>query len=391
MVAIQDAFRKERPQGPATVLAIGTANPPNMIEQSTYPDYYFRVTNSEHKQDLKNKFRRICERSTVKKRYTYLTEDILKENPNMCIYKAPSTDVRQEITVPAVPELGSMAAVKALEEWGRPRSEITHLVFCAMTGADMPGADYQLLKLLGLSHTINRTMLYSLGCYAGGTVLRIAKDNAENNKGARVLVVSSEIMTQVFRGPDEAHFDSLIGEAIFGDGAAALVVGADPNLDVEKPVFEIGLAMQALLPDSEGSVEGHFGHAGLTFHLQNKLPHVVAKNIEKSLKQVFEPLGVSDWNELFYIVHPGGPAILDKTEEELKLTPGKMRTTRQVLSEYGNMSSATVLFIMDEMRKRSAEEGKGSTGEGHELGVLLGFGPGLTMELVLLRSVSLLA
>ena len=60
MVAIQDAFRKERPQGPATVLAIGTANPPNMIEQSTYPDYYFRVTNSEHKQDLKNKFRRIC-------------------------------------------------------------------------------------------------------------------------------------------------------------------------------------------------------------------------------------------------------------------------------------------------------------------------------------------
>ncbi|XP_039123236.1 chalcone synthase 2-like [Dioscorea cayenensis subsp. rotundata] len=391
MVAIQDVFRKERPQGPATILAIGTANPPNVIDQSTYPDYYFRVTNSEHKQDLKNKFRRICERSTVKKRYTYLTEDILKENPNMCIYKAPSTDVRQEITVSAVPELASMAAVKALEEWGRPSSEITHLVFCAMTGADMPGADYQLLKLLGLSHTINRTMLYSLGCYAGGTVLRIAKDIAENNKGARVLVVSSEIMTQVFRGPDEAHFDSLIGEAIFGDGAAALVVGADPIMDVEKPVFEIGFAMQAVLPDSEGSVEGHYGYAGLTFHLQNKLPHVVAKNIEKSLKQVFEPVGVTDWNELFYIVHPGGPAILDKTEEELKLSQGKLRTTRQVLSEYGNMSSATVLFIMDEMRKRSVEEGKGSTGEGHELGVLLGFGPGLTMELVVLRSVSLLA
>lgn len=334
----------------------------------------------------------VGERSTVKKRYTYLTEDILKENPNMCIYKAPSTDVRQEITVSAVPELASMAAIKALEEWGRPSSEITHLVFCAMTGADMPGADYQLLKLLGLSHTINRTMLYSLGCYAGGTVLRIAKDIAENNKGARVLVVSSEIMTQVFRGPDEAHFDSLIGEAIFGDGAAALVVGADPIMDVEKPVFEIGFAMQAVLPDSEGSVEGHYGYAGLTFHLQNKLPHVVAKNIEKSLKQVFEPVvGVTDWNELFYIVHPGGRAILDKTEEELKLAPGKLRTTRQVLSEYGNMSSATVLFIMDEMRKRSVEEGKGSTGEGHELGVLLGFGPGLTMELVVLRSVSLLA
>ncbi|KAJ0989101.1 hypothetical protein J5N97_007457 [Dioscorea zingiberensis] len=387
MVGIDANLKKERAQGPATVLALGTANPPNIIEQSTYPDYYFRVTNSEHKQDLKNKFRRVCEKSTVKKRYTYLTEDILKENPNMCAFKAPSLDARQDITVKAVPELGSMAALKALEEWGRPRSEITHLVFCAMTGADMPGADYQLLKLLGLSHTISRIMFYSLGCYAGGTVLRMAKDLAENNKDARVLVVCSEVMAHVFRGPDEAHFDSLIGEAIFGDGAAALIVGADPIQGVEKPVFEIVSAVQALLPDSEGSVEGHFIQAGLTFHLQSKLPKVVAMNLEKSLKQAFEPLGVSDWDELFYIVHPGGPAILDKTEEELKLTPGKLRATRHVLSEYGNMSSATVLFIMDEMRKRSAEEGKGSTGEGRELGVLFGFGPGLTMEMVVLRSV----
>ncbi|KAJ0962820.1 hypothetical protein J5N97_027942 [Dioscorea zingiberensis] len=386
---VQHFRRTERSDGLATVLSIGTANPPNVIEQSTFPDYYFRVTNSEHKVELKEKFRRVCGRTTVKKRYTHVTEEVLKKNPNMIPYNAPSLDARQDLVITAVPKLGKEAAEKALGEWGRPRSEITHLIFNAMVGVDMPGADYQLLKLLGLSSTVKRTMFYHLGCYAGGTVLRLAKDLAENNKGARVLVVCAEIMALTFRGPDEAHFDNLIGQAIFGDGAAALVVGADPVEDVEKPVFELALASQVVLPDSEGAVEGHLIEAGLTFHLLNKLPNIVAKNLEMSLAEVFEPLGISDWDDLFYIVHPGGPAILDKAEEQLKLKPGKLRATRHVLSEYGNMSSATVLFIMDEVRRRSAEEKKGTTGEGREWGVLFGLGPGLTMEMVVLRSVPL--
>ncbi|KAM0932954.1 putative chalcone synthase [Dioscorea sansibarensis] len=389
MVGIQNFRRTERSDGLANVLAIGTANPPNIIEQSTFADYYFRVTNSEHKVELKEKFRRVCARTTVKKRYTYVTEEVLKKNPNMIPYNAPSLDVRQEIVISAVPKLGKEAAEKALDEWGRPRSEITHLIFCAMVGVEMPGADYQLLNLLNLEPNVKRSMFYQLGCYAGGTVLRLAKDIAENNKNARILVVCAEVMALTFRGPDEAHFDNLIGQAIFGDGAAALVIGADPTENVEKPVFELASASQVVLPDSDGAVEGHLIESGLTFHLLNKLPNIVAKNLEMSLAEVFEPLGISDWDELFYIVHPGGPAILDKAEEQLKLKEGKLRATRHVLSEFGNMSSATVLFIMDEMRRRSAEEKKGTTGEGREWGVLFGLGPGLTMEMVTLRSVAL--
>ncbi|XP_010264138.1 PREDICTED: chalcone synthase G-like [Nelumbo nucifera] len=238
MVTVEDIRKAQRAEGPATVMAIGTATPPNCVDQSTYPDYYFRITNSEHKTELKEKFKRMCEKSMIKKRYMHLTEEILKENPNVCAYMAPSLDARQDMVVVEVPKLGKEAATKAIKEWGQPKSKITHLVFCTTSGVDMPGADYQLTKLLGLRPSVKRLMMYQQGCFAGGTVLRL------------------------------------------------------------------------------------------------------------------------------------------------------LRATRHILSEYGNMSSACVLFILDEMRKKSIEDGLKTTGEGLEWGVLFGFGPGLTVETVVLHSIA---
>ncbi|GFY81442.1 chalcone and stilbene synthase family protein [Actinidia rufa] len=387
MVTVEEVRRAQRAEGPATVMAIGTSTPPNCVDQSEYPDYYFRITNSEHKTELKEKFKRMCEKSMIKKRYMYLTEEILKENPSVCAYMAPSLDARQDMVVVEVPKLGKEAAQKAIKEWGQPKSKITHLVFCTTSGVDMPGADYQLTKLLGLRPSVKRLMMYQQGCFAGGTVLRLAKDLAENNKGARVLVVCSEITAVTFRGPSDTHLDSLVGQALFGDGAAAVIVGADPT-EVEKPLFELVSAAQTILPDSDGAIDGHLREVGLTFHLLKDVPGLISKNIEKSLVEAFKPLGISDWNSLFWIAHPGGPAILDQVELKLALKPEKLRATRHVLSEYGNMSSACVLFILDEMRKKSAEDGHKTTGEGLEWGVLFGFGPGLTVETVVLHSLT---
>ncbi|KAJ6705026.1 HYDROXYMETHYLGLUTARYL-COA SYNTHASE [Salix purpurea] len=177
----------------------------------------------------------------------------------------------------------------------------------------MPGADYQLTKLLGLRPSVKRFMMYQQGCFAGGTVLRLAKDLAENNKGARVLVVCSEITAVTFRG-------------------------SDPVIGVEKPLFELVSAAQTILPDSDGAIDGHLREVGLTFHLLKDVPGLISKNVEA----------------------------------KLALKPEKLRATRHVLSEYGNMSSACVLFILDEMRKKSVEDGLESTGEGLEWGVLFG-------------------
>ncbi|RZB91086.1 Chalcone synthase 6 [Glycine soja] len=328
MVSVEEIRKAQRAEGPATVMAIGTATPPNCVDQSTYPDYYFRITNSDHMNELKEKFKRMCDKSMIKKRYMYLNEEILKENPSVCAYMAPSLDARQDMVVVEVPKLGKEAATKAIKEW---------------------------------AHKTARTLSLRQALH--------------------------EITAVTFRGPSDTHLDSLVGQALFGDGAAAIIVGSDP-LPAEKPLFELVWTAETILPDSEGAIDGHLREVGLTFHLLKDVPGLISKNIQKALVEAFQPLGIDDYNSIFWIAHPGGPAILDQVEAKLGLKPEKMEATRHVLSEYGNMSSACVLFILDQMRKKSIENGLGTTGEGLEWGVLFGFGPGLTVETVVLRSVT---
>nr|XP_004239898.1 chalcone synthase B [Solanum lycopersicum] len=376
----------ERAEGPAKILAIGTATPFHWVDQTSYPDYYFKVTNNEHLVDLKEKFRRICSRTMIRKRHMLLTEEILKKNPNLCSYNGPSLDIRQDILVSEIPKLGKEAALRAIDEWAQPKSNITHLVFCTRSGVDMPGADYQLINLLGLSPSVQRFMMYQQGCFAGGTMLRLAKDLAENNKGARVLVVCAESSAIGFRGPSEAYPDNLIAQALFGDGAVAVIIGSDPKMGLERPVFEIVSAGQTFVPNGDCHLALHLREMGLTFHCTRDVPPAIAKNVESCLIKAFEPLGISDWNSVFWILHPGGNAIVDQVENILGLEPDRLRATRNILREYGNLSSACVLFILDEIRKKSARDGLKTTGDGLDLGVLLSFGPGLTIETVVLRS-----
>ncbi|KAL7211525.1 hypothetical protein ACSBR2_014398 [Camellia fascicularis] len=177
------------------------------------------------------------------KRYIDVTEEILKPNPNMAAQMTPSLDTCLDMEITEIPKLGVEAAIKAIKDWGQPKSSITHLVFHSSLGTVMPGLDYQLINLLVLDPFVKRFMLYHLGCYGGGTVFRLAKDLAENNNDAWVLVVCSEVMVVVLRMP---IWIFLVGHAIFGDGAAAVIVGANPNILIECLFFKI------ILPKSDG-------------------------------------------------------------------------------------------------------------------------------------------
>ncbi|KAK3043530.1 hypothetical protein RJ639_002109 [Escallonia herrerae] len=314
----------------------------------------------------------------IKKRYLYFTEEMLKENPNMCEYMAPSLDARQDMVVVEVPKLGKEAAKRAIEEWGQPKSKITHLIFCTSCGVDMPGADYQLTKLLGLHPSVKRVMMYQQGCFASAMVLRLAKDLAENNKGAHVLVVCSEITAISFRGPSDTHLDSFIGAVLFGDGVVAVIVGSDPKAEAEKPLFELMSTAQTIISIVMVLSLDTSVRLGLHSTYSRTYPG-----------EAFQPLDISYWNSLFWIAHPGGPAILDQVEEKLALKIDKLCPTRHVLSEYRNISTACVFFIMNEMRKSSAKKGLKATDEGLEWGFLLGFGPGITIDAVVLHSVSI--
>ncbi|TYH18281.1 hypothetical protein ES288_A05G257500v1 [Gossypium darwinii] len=373
----------------ATILAIGRTNPPNCFYQVDYPDFYFRVTKSKHMTQLEDKFRRICERSTIKKRYMYLTEAMLKENPNLTIYKAPSFDIRQEILVTEVPKLGMEAALKAIKEWGQPISKITHLIFCTSSGIDMPSADHKLAKLIGLKPSVQRFMIYNQGCFGGASALRLAKDLAENNASARVLIVCSEITVASFQPPSNTHLDILIGSAIFADGAAALIVGSNPIASInQRPLFQIVSASQTFIPESDDMLIGKVREMGIEYYMSRDLPKYIANNIVQCMAEAFTPFGITKWENLFYVVHPGRAAILKGIEEKLGLNKEKLKASWHVLSECGNMRSPTVIFVLNEMRKMSILEGKATTGTGLEWGVLFGFGQGLTVETIVLRSIA---
>ncbi|KAK1586712.1 hypothetical protein Q3G72_005366 [Acer saccharum] len=296
------------------------------------------------------------EKTIIKKRYMHLTEELLKENPSLGTYDAPSLDARQEMLVVEIPKLGKEVALEVIKEWGQPKSKITHLVFCTSGGVDMPGVDYQLAKIIGLNLSVKHVIVYHQGCFASGIALRLAKDLAKNNKGARVLVVCFEIMVNLFRSPCE-NLSSLVAQALFDDGVAAMIVGYDPIPKVEKPLYEMFSAGQTIVMGSDGAIHGPIRENGMSVQIGKDVSSHFANNIEGILIEAFKPLE-------------------------------KMHASRHVLAEYGNMQSACVLFILDEVRKKSAKDGLNTTGEGLEWGVLFGFGPGLTVETVVLHSLA---
>ncbi|GJN32377.1 hypothetical protein PR202_gb20883 [Eleusine coracana subsp. coracana] len=381
---VREIRRAQRADGPAAVLAIGTANPPTSMTQDEYPDYYFRVTNSEHLTELKHKLTRICKRSGIEKRHVHLNEDLLAAHPDFTDRSLPSLDARVDLSSAAVPELAASAAARAIAEWGRPAMDITHLVFSTYSGFRAPSADLRLASLLGLRPTVNRTILSLNGCSGGGRALQIAKELAENNRGARVLVACAELTLIAFYGPEEeGGLDNILGNGIFGDGSGAVIVGADPVGPVERPLFEMAFASQTTVPDTEDAITMQIMKGGLDFRVSAQVPRLLGCNIERCLIEAFEELAVrAEWNDLFYAIHPGGRAILDHIDGLLGLDAGKLAASRKVLSEFGNMSGTTVIFVLDELRRQPKDGGA------PEWGVMMAFGPGITIETIVLHAAS---
>uniref|UniRef100_M1AGG0 Chalcone synthase G n=1 Tax=Solanum tuberosum TaxID=4113 RepID=M1AGG0_SOLTU len=143
-------------------------------------------------------------------------------------------------------------------------------------------------------------------------------------------------------------------------------------MTVERPLFELVFATQNLLPDSGHAIIGNLNEAGLIAKIHKDTPMLISKNIERILVEAFQPLGISDWNSIFWVSHAGGRAILDQIELKLGLRPEKLKATRNIMRNYGNMGSVSVLFVLDEMRKTAIRAELGTTGEGIVWGVLLG-------------------
>ncbi|CAO2826762.1 unnamed protein product [Amaranthus hypochondriacus] len=373
-------YRNATP-GKATVLAIGKAFPKQLIPQSHLVEGFIRDTNC-HDQVIKEKLERLCKTTTVKTRYTVMSREILNEYPELATEGSPTIRQRLEIANPAVVEMALEASNACIQEWGRSAQDITHIIYVSSSEIRLPGGDLYLATKLGLKPDVGRVMLYFLGCYGGVTGLRVAKDIAENNPGSRVLLTTSETTILGFRPPSKDRPYDLVGAALFGDGAAAVIIGSDPDLTRESPFMELNYAVQQFLPGTHNVIDGCLTEEGINFKLGRDLPIKIENNIEDFCKKLMSKAGIKDYNDLFWAVHPGGPAILNKIETTLKLEGDKLDCSRRALMDYGNVSSNTIFYVMEYMR----DEFKSKEGGGEEWGLGLAFGPGITFEGILLRS-----
>ncbi|CAK9146212.1 unnamed protein product [Ilex paraguariensis] len=364
--------------GKAAILAMGKAFPSQLIPQECLVEGYIRDTKCNDLA-IKEKLERLCKTTTVKTRYTVMSKEILDKYPELATEGSPTIKQRLDIANQAVLEMAKEASLACIKEWGRPAEDITHIVYVSSSEIRLPGGDLYLATELGLRSDVGRVMLYFLGCYGGVTGLRVAKDIAENNPGSRVLLTTSETTILGFRPPNKARPYDLVGAALFGDGAAAVIIGSDPITKKECPFMELNYAVQQFLPGTHNVIDGRLSEEGIYFKLGRDLPQKIEDNIEEFCKKLMAKAGLKEFNDLFWAVHPGGPAILNRLENTLNLRTDKLECSRRALMDFGNVSSNTIFYVMEYMREELKRGGE-------EWGLALAFGPGITFEGILIRS-----
>ncbi|SDQ65633.1 type III polyketide synthase [Microbacterium sp. cf332] len=284
---------------------------------------------------------------------------------------SPSTGTRNDAYIALAPELSARAARDALTSASVAPGDITHVVTVSCTGMYAPGPDYRLIRDLDLPTTVERYHLGFVGCAAAVPALRAAARMCAAQPDAVVLVVCAELCTLHFRVADDP--DQILAASLFADGAAAAVVSADPARRSGR-WLDLDRFATAVTDDGERDMTWTVGDTGFDMVLTAEVPRIIGREIREAVGDIIAGASVDTW-----AVHPGGRAVLDRVESGLDLPPDALEVSRAVLRDYGNMSSATILFIL-----RSILLGD-DLSDGETIATLA-FGPGLTMEAALLTA-----
>lgn len=283
----------------------------------------------------------------------------------------PTTGQRMKYYQAKALPLASLAASKALQDAKLSPDKITHLVTVSCTGFAAPGIDIALMKQLNLAPTVQRTNIGFMGCHGALNGLRVAKAFAADDACCRLLVCAVELCSIHFHYGWDAK--KMVGNALFSDGAAAVVGAASLKASVGD--WSVTATGSCLFPDSEYAMGWTIGDHGFDMLLSTKIPSLIQRSLRPWMVSWLAQHDLSIDHVGSWAVHPGGPRVLNAVEEGLRLPRDSLKASWQVLSRCGNMSSPTVLFILEELRKQNAPRPC----------VALGFGPGLMAEAVLLR------
>lgn len=284
--------------------------------------------------------------------------------------RGPGTKQRSDRYAAEAPVLAHAAATAALQDANHRPADVTHLVTVSCTGFAAPGVDIALIKSLSLPATTQRISVGFMGCHGAINGLRAAQAIVAADPTASVLLVSVELCSLHYQyGFDP---DRIVSGALFADGAAAIVIAAvDQNS--QQPILVATGSL--LIDDSQDAMTWRIGDHGYEMTLSSQVPQMIDAALKDYVVQFLDKYGETIESIGGWAVHPGGPRILDAVQSGLSLDPDALHDSRSILSEHGNMSSATMLFII---RRFIDNKQNGPW-------LMLGFGPGLEIEVALLR------
>jgi predicted naringenin-chalcone synthase len=360
------------------IYGIGTASPPHAVSQehAAAMARQFGCTTDEQQRQLKALYRM----TRVKKRHSVVLDAGSDSGEARQSFfapmrdgsdRGPSTHERMARYEQEAAPLGAQAARAALADAGRPPGAVTHIVSVSCTGFAAPNFDLGLVRELGLPRTVERTHVGFMGCHGALNGLRVARAYADSQPDACVLVCAVELCSVHYQYGWEG--DWLVSNAIFADGAAAVVGGGAPPDGSD--AWELARSGAALLEDSAELMSWRIGNHGFEMSLSARVPGVIERELRPWLDGWLANQGLSVDRIATWAVHPGGPRILESVAQSTGIGRADYAISQEVLGEFGNMSSPTILFILERLRQRRAPRPC----------LALGFGPGLAVEAALFR------
>jgi predicted naringenin-chalcone synthase len=286
--------------------------------------------------------------------------------------RGPSTGARSDRYASDAPALARAAALPAIEEAGVDPASITHLVTVSCTGFAAPGVDASLIARLGLRPTIARTHVGFMGCHGAINGLRVASAFARADPRAVVLLCAVELCSLHFHYT--ADPEKMVANALFADGAAAAIVAGAAS---DRAGPSIAACGSCVFPDSADAMTWNIGDFGFEMTLSPRVPDLIGEHLRPWLSAFLDSAGVPMGSVASWAIHPGGPRVLSAVANSLSLPAAAMDASRRILADHGNMSSPTVLFIIDHLRRERPSLPTPC--------IALAFGPGLVAEAAVLR------
>ena len=325
--------------------------------------------------------KRVYNGTAIDRRYTVIgdygrkPEDFTFYPKNETLLPEPSTAVRNELYITESKKLAVEAVSSLLEQLHTvDRRDITHLITVSCTGFSAPGVDYYLTKELNLSPSINRFHIGFMGCYAAFPALKLARSICIAEPDAKVLIVNVELCSIHFQQKYEP--DTIVANAIFADGVSAALVSANEQ-DSSRHKIQLNTFFSQLIESSEEEMAWKIGETGFDMKLSAYVPRLIENNLGSVMDSLFAKGNISGDQIDLWAIHPGGRAILDKLRESLNLVNSELQVSYDVLREYGNMSSTTIMFVLKRILENN-ESGKIFAA---------GFGPGLTVESAIMEKI----